>query len=271
MEQLSLSDEFRRLWQGRDPFAEVDRLEGEVFRQVKTRRTIRFTAGGRGYFAKIYHGTGWWEILKELLQFKIPVLGARNEWEALNLLHELGVDTMTPVAFGCRGRSPAHLHSFLITEELTGTRSLEQLCLHEWQARPPAFRMKKALIERVAASVGRMHRHGMNHRDCYICHFHLEVPPGWEQMPPDELRLYVIDLHRAQRRHLAPRRWFIKDVAGLYFSAMDAGLTRADRLRFIRAYEQKPLRDVLHRRRRFWKSVERTALALYRKHSPRVS
>ncbi len=271
MEQLFLSEEFRRLWQGRDPFAEVDRLEGEVFRHVKARRTIRFSANGRWYFAKIYHGTGWWEILKELLQFKVPVLGARNEWEALNLLHRLGVATMTPVAFGCRGRSPARRQSFLITEELTGTRSLEQLCLHEWKGRPPAFRMKKALIERVASVAGTMHRHGMNHRDCYICHFHLDVPPGWEQLPPDQLRLYVIDLHRAQRRHWATRRWFIKDVAGLYFSALDAGLTRADRLRFIRTYEQKPLRDVFRRRRGFWKCVERTALALYRKHSPAVS
>jgi heptose I phosphotransferase len=107
----------------------------------------------------------------------------------------------------------------------------------------------------------------MNHRDCYICHFHLEVPPGWERRPPEELRLYVIDLHRARIRPRAGRRWLVKDVAGLYFSALDAGLTRADRLRFIRAYEQQPLRDVLPRRRRFWKSVERAAWALYRKHS----
>jgi heptose I phosphotransferase len=271
MEQLYLSEEFRRLWQGRDPFAEVERLEGEVFRQVKTRRTIRFSAGGRWYFAKIYRGIGWWEILKELLQFKVPVLGARNEWEALNLLHRLGVATMTPVAFGCRGRSPARRRSFLITEELTGTRSLEQLCLHEWKARPPSFHMKKALIERVATVAGEMHRHGMNHRDCYICHFHLDVPPGWEELPPERLRLYVIDLHRAQLRHRAARRWFIKDVAGLYFSALDIGLTRTDRLRFIRAYEQKPLREVFRRRRRFWKCVERTAFALYRKHFPAVS
>jgi heptose I phosphotransferase len=72
----------------------------------------------------------------------------------------------------------------------------------------------------------------------------------------------VIDLHRAQIRRRTPRRWLIKDLAGLYFSALDIGLTRTDRWRFITAYEQKPLRKVLQEHQRFWRRVERTALAL---------
>ena len=117
-----------------------------------------------------------------------------------------------------------------------------------------------------------MHTHGLNHRDCYFCHFHLDRsgvsgnPQSAIRNPKStELRLYVIDLHRAQIRRRTPRRWLIKDLAGLYFSALGIGLTRTDRLRFIRAYEQKPLREVLRDRRRFWRRVERTALALRRK------
>lgn len=264
MKRLWLSDRFRTVWQGRDPFDEVDRLEGEVFRRVASRKTIRFALDGRHYFAKIHHGVGWREIVKNLLHLKLPVLGAQNEWRALNLLHEIGVPTMTPVAFGRMGRNPARIRSFLITEELTGTMSLEDLCA-AWAAQPPPPRLRRALIEQVAALVRRMHAHGLNHRDCYICHFHLDISSGSPPGASDKLRLYVIDLHRAQIRRRTPRRWLIKDLAGLYFSALGIGLTRTDRWRFIAAYEQKPRRAVLQEHSRFWRRVERTARALHAK------
>jgi heptose I phosphotransferase len=260
-EQLFLSGEFRRMWHGRDPFQEVDRLEGEVFRQIKARRTIRFATPQGSYFAKIHHGVGWREIIKNLLQLKWPVLGAQSEWAALNLLHQIGVHTMTPVAFGRRGRNPAHIQSFIITEEITNTVSIEDLCVR-WKDSPPPVGLRKALIERVALTVRQMHRHGMNHRDCYICHFLLDVSGGLEHLHADNLRLYVIDLHRAQIRPTIPKRWAVKDVAGLFFSAMDIGLTRADRLRFVRAYAETPIRKM---DRRFWRQVHRKAVRLYRK------
>ncbi len=264
MRQIWLSDRFRTLWEGRDPFDEVERLQGEVFRQVKSRRTIRVVLDGRAYFAKIHYGVGWREILKNLLQLKRPVLSAQNEWRALSLLALAGVRTMTPAAFGRTGSNPARIRSFLITEELTGTASLEDLCAR-WTSQPPAFRLRKTLSEEVATMVQTMHAHGVNHRDCYLCHFHLDTSSEPARLEPGALRLYVIDLHRAQIRWRTPRRWLVKDLAGLYFSAMDVGLTRTDRLRFIRAYERQPLRNVFRRRGQFWHRVERTALALHRK------
>jgi len=274
MKELWLSNRFRTLWDGRDPFEEVERLQGEVFRRVASRKTIRVTIEGARYFAKIHHGVGWWEIVKNLLHLKLPVLSAQNEWTALNLLALIGVPTMTPVAFGRAGRNPARIRSFLITEELTDTTSLEDFCA-TWPAQPPLFRLRQALTEQVASAVRQMHAHGMNHRDCYLCHFHLdtssisETPQSAIRNPeladPPRLRLYVIDLHRAQIRRRTPRRWLIKDLAGLYFSALDIGMTRTDRLRFIRAYEQRPLRDVFSCRRSFWRRVEQAALALHRK------
>lgn len=274
MKQLWLSSRFQTLWEGRDPFDEIERLPGEIFRQVASRKTIRFAAHGDHYFAKIHYGVGWLGIVKHLLRLKLPVFSAQNEWKALDLLPRIGVPTMTPAAFGRMGSNPARIRSFLITEELTGTTSLEDLCA-AWASRPPSFRLRKALTERLASLVRQMHVHGINHRDCYLCHFHLdtswtsedsrcEIRNGKAAQPP-ELHLYVIDLHRAQIRRRTPRRWLIKDLAGLYFSAMDVGVTRTDRLRFIRAYEQRPLREVFRNHQRFWRRVERTALALHRK------
>ena len=264
MRQIWLSARFRTLWEGRDPFDEVERLQGKVFRQVKSRRTIQVVLDGHGYFAKIHHGVGWGEIVKNLLQWKRPVVSAQNEWRALSLLALAGVRTMTPVAFGCTGTNPARIRSFLITEELTNTTSLEDLCAR-WTSQPPPFPLRKALSEEIAGMVRAMHAQGINHRDCYLCHFHLDTSNGPTPTEPSDLRLYVIDLHRAQIRRRTPRRWLIKDLSGLYFSALDVGLTRTDRLRFIRAYEQRPLHDIFGHRGRFWRRVERTALALHRK------
>jgi len=271
MKQVWLSSPFRSLWEGRDPFEQVDLLQGEVFRRVASRKTIRFAVNGGHYFAKIHYGVGWLEILKNLLHLKLPVLGAQNEWSALKRLSRIGVHTITPVAFGRMGSNPARVRSFLITEELTGTTSIEDLCA-AWASQPPAFRLRNALIEQIASMVRQMHAHGINHRDCYLCHFHLATSSGLrpgearrEPAEPDKLRLYVIDLHRAQIRRRTPRRWLIKDLAGLYFSAMDFGITRTDRLRFIRAYEQRPLQQVFQERTRFWRRVEQTAIALYTK------
>ena len=42
-----------------------------------------------------------------------------------------------------------------------------------------------------------------------------------------------------------PRRWRDKDLAALYFSALDIGLTRRDLLRFLGAYFACPLRQIL--------------------------
>ena len=38
---LELDPVFSREWEGKDPFTELEKTEGEIFRQVKSRRTFR--------------------------------------------------------------------------------------------------------------------------------------------------------------------------------------------------------------------------------------
>ncbi|GAB1367692.1 lipopolysaccharide core heptose(I) kinase RfaP [Azonexus hydrophilus] len=240
-QQLWLQPPFAGLWAGQDAFVAVDALDGEVFRQRDGRRTFRCEIGGRGYFVKIHHGIGWGEIVKNLLVGRAPILGAGNEWQAIHRLTAIGIDTMRAVAFGQRGWNPARRHSFLITEELAPTISLEDFC-REWAHQPPPAALKHALIRRVADMAGRMHRAGVNHRDFYLCHFLLHLEP---QPTAQNLKLSLIDLHRAQSRTQVPRRWRDKDLAGLYFSALGIGLTQRDFLRFLRVYFARPLRAIL--------------------------
>ena len=239
--KLILAEPFARLWAERDPFEAVEGLQGVVYRELEARRTLRTEVDGKGYFVKIHRGIGWGEIAKNLLTAKLPVLGAGQEWRALERLHQAGVPTMTAVAYGERGDNPATQHSFIVTEELAPTVSLEDYSL-DWVRQPPAPRLKRALITEVANMTGTMHRAGVNHRDCYICHFLLHTD---RPVTADDLKLSLIDLHRAQTRAATPRRWRDKDLAGLYFSALDIGLTRRDLLRFLKVYFRAPLHTIL--------------------------
>ena len=257
--KLILAEPFKSLWTGRDAFDAVEALEGQVYRELEGRRTLRTEVDGRGYFVKIHRGIGWSEIVKNLLTAKAPVLGAAQEWQAIQRLTEAGVPTMTAVAYGERGANPARQHSFIITEELAPTVDLEQLSLN-WAEQPPKPVLKWALIDRVAQMTGAMHRAGVNHRDCYICHFLLHTD---RPIQADDLRLSVIDLHRAQVRSATPRRWRDKDLAALYFSALDIGLTRRDKLRFLCIYFQRPLRQVLREEESLLAWLERKAAKLY--------
>jgi heptose I phosphotransferase len=232
----------------------------DVYRNREGRKTLRFHYRGRPYFLKLHTGVGWIEVVKNLLQLRLPVVSARNEYRAVLALQRAGVYTMTIGAYARKGCNPAAIRSMIVTSELTGTISLEDFCAG-WASAPPAPAVRMGLIRTVADSAQRMHRAGINHRDFYLCHFHLDEASLLEPLP----RCYLIDLHRAQIRGRTPRRWRVKDLAGLYFSAMDCGLGQRDLLRFMRHYSEGGLRTALGADRRLWQQVERRALELYRK------
>ena len=195
-----------------------------------------------------------------MLQLRLPVTSARNEYEAVRRLTDIGVPTLSVAAYTVEGANPARRRSLLVTDELTGTVSLEDFCEH-WATRPPDFAVRSKLIRVLADSARRMHDAGINHRDFYLCHFHLAEDTLAARQP----RCHLIDLHRAQLRDQTPRRWRIKDLAGLYFSAMDCGLQQRDLLRFLRHYSAGGLRCALTTDKRLWQQVEHRAKALYRR------
>lgn len=257
-ETVFLNAVWQNAWAGKDPFAEAQALQGKVYRSKEGRRTLQFTYAGNSYFLKLHAGIGWGEIIKNLLQLRLPVLGAANEYQACLQLKTLGVDTLTPVAFGRRGVNPAQQLSFLITEDLINTISLEDVC-KQWATRSPSLREKRALIRKLATISKTLHDNGINHRDYYLCHF-LRADNGaaFQQ----NHALYLIDLHRAQMRSAVPKRWRVKDLAGLFYSAFDVPLTRRDLLCFLSVYQRSWLRDVSDAQ---LQAVCRKAVALYRK------
>ena len=261
---LILRDELQTLWQGKDVFAEVQQLRGEVARMAPGRQTLRFELNGQAYYRKLHTGVGWGEIFKNLVRLRLPVIGARNEWLALNKLAELDVPSLTPVAYGEQNTNPATRLSFIVTRELTGTVQLDHYLLERLQAGALGFAEKLVLLQQVAKTARTLHAGGINHRDFYLCHFLLDCRSmeAWRQGQGEPV-LYLVDLHRAQLRAKVPRRWRVKDLGSLYFSGMDLGVSRRDIGRFLRLYFGESLRHIIEQRNVLLDEIEQRALRLY--------
>jgi heptose I phosphotransferase len=262
---IELSPELLRALPPNGAFDHLLNIPGKVHREVRNRRTVEFTSDGRRYFIKAQRGCGWGEILKNIFSARLPIVSARTEWLAIESVRAAGIPTMSVAGRGLRGVSPAALESFVITDALDGMVSLEELTA-KWNSLPPRIRvrLKRALIGRIADIARRLHGAGMNHRDFYLCHFLVRDRDWTAWNLGDELELFLIDLHRVQRRAVVPERWLVKDLGGLLFSALDAGITRRDLLRFLRVYRRDSWRESLQSERALWKRVGANAVNLYR-------
>ena len=245
-------------------FDRIFQLTGQEFRNREGRETLRVEIGGEFYFLKRHCGYGWKFILKTLLTGGFPRISARTEQEAIQRCQKAGILTVEVVGCGERGSNPATRQSFLLMRELRGCCDLEQLC-QTWPTQPPEPKFRQALMEAIGNTARRMHAAGLNHRDFYLIHLWLELPIRDD----GELRLHVIDLHRAMWHRRVPLYWRVKDLAALLFSARDCGITKSDCLRFIRAYRGKSLREIFTEEPALWRLVLLRSNRVFRRHNHR--
>ena len=216
--------------------------EAAIAKKQRTDRvTLRFTLDDAGheraFYIKRHRRSSWMEYLKPLLSLRFPILGARNEWNALLAFHEAGLPTMTPVAFGRHGAD-----SFLMTEALENCTKLSELettaradsnlvNVTEQEGSHTSGPVRRSLVERIARMTQRMHSAGLHHQDYYLGHLLLPNQATGDS-PPD--RVYVIDLGRVRKQQPLSQRWIVKDLAQLNYSAHGASLN--ERVRFLREY-----------------------------------
>jgi heptose I phosphotransferase len=258
--ELYLRDELAAAWRGLDPFQVVAALEGEVYREVAGRRTLRVLVDERPYFLKFHSGVGWGEILKNLLSLRRPVIGAANEYRACRQLEELDIAAPRVAAYGARGWNPATRESFILCDPIEDAPSLETLT-ENWHVQAPDGLQVRRLVMALARLARRFHAAGFVHRDFYLCHFLVDA----DGLARGEVQLSVIDLHRARRFRRLPRRWRKRDLAALFYSSLDLPLSQRAWLRFVRVYADRPLREVRSADGVLWGGVVSRARALYRK------
>lgn len=228
-------------------------LKGQPFRDVKGRKTLQVKLEGNSYFIKQHFGVGWAEIFKNLVSLRKPIISAKTEKLAIEKLDEIGIPTTPLVAFGQRGFNPATRQSFLVTRDLGNIISLENYCA-DWLKKPPSEKFKRDLIVAVAQLARKLHEAGLVHRDFYICHLCLDA----NLLAKGKIKLYLIDLHRLAMGQPQAGRAVMKDIAALYFSAMDIGLSNEDLEIFKQNYTQ-------HLPENFWSDVKARADKLYQK------
>ena len=256
-EVIFLNPEIKKFFSNQDPFQKAKEIEGTIYRDFANRVTKEFKINENNYFIKVHLGLGWREILKNYAQLKQPSFGAHDEWKALNKLQEIGIKCPEPVAFGRQGINPSQLESFIITKSLDNTVSLEDLTL-EWKRKPPSKAMRDSVLRNVAELCKRMHLEGINHRDLYLCHFHVN-----KNIPSKET--YLIDLHRAQLRKHLPNRWIVKDIGGLLHSAIDLNFSKRHFYQFFKIYFNCSIRELFLYHSKFIKSSSERAIRMFLK------
>ena len=169
-------------------------------------------------------------------------------------LKRAGIDSMRVVAYGEQVVGGV-TESFFMTEELAGYRPLDDFI--RWRFMPAAERTRfdhdlESLAFAIADVARRFHAVGFNHRDFYCCHFFVQ------EVDAEGFAIRLIDLQRVEKRRWLRRRWIVKDLAQLAYSAPRERVTRTMRMAFIKRYlgvkrlgpaEKKLIRRVLRRQR----------------------
>ena len=252
------------LLEERNTFDRIMSLQGEMYRKVAKRCTLRFLHDDKAYFAKLHFGVGWIEIIKNWLQARQPILGAENEYFASKRLMEAGVSTLDIVAYGYRGRNPARKQSFIISKEISHTKNLDDV-FNACKQQPMPLKQKRQIIKQVAEITRKMHDSGVNHRDYYACHLLATIDEHTGEVDFETLKIHIIDLHRAQLRQKIPTRWIVKDLGSLFFSVMNYHFSTRDYLYFIKHYEKKTISASWHSKKYFWASVIKRGKQLHQK------
>lgn len=194
------------------------------------------------------------EYVKPLLRLTRPILGARNEWDAMIGFHRLGIDTMVPVALGKSGGD-----SFVMSQAIDGCTKLSHwMEQHLPAGEQSATEHTRRLAEQVAGIARTMHAAGLHHQDFYLTHL---------LVPENDIhgRTFVIDLGRVCQRRRLSTRWIVKDLAQLNYSA--AHFSADDRRHFMKAYFG---RDLQRSDQPLLRRIERKTRAIAR-HSRRNS
>jgi hypothetical protein len=195
--------------------------------RTTTRLEMTCESGDRNvFFLKRHRRPPLVELVKPWLRLQWPILGARNEWEAILRFHEVGIATMIPVALGeSRGRS------FLLTAAIEGCSKLSEWMNEQGGALRNGQRQTwHQAIAGVAHVARTMHAAGLHHQDFYLTHLMFPLGEKAEQ----SRQIHVLDLGRVRWHRRLSSRWIVKDLAQLDYSASRA--TSSDRLRFLTTY-----------------------------------
>ncbi|MFH1745555.1 MAG: lipopolysaccharide kinase InaA family protein [Planctomycetota bacterium] len=147
------------------------------------------------------------------------------------LLHR-NINTARPLVALERRRGPFVLDSILLTEAIPGAVDLETHLHKEHATRNGTewFHHKRMLLELVVRQLRRLHARGFSHRDCKASNILVSRYP--------RIELLWIDMDGIRGPHRRPRQGQEPQaLVCLHVSLLEVpGLTRTDRVRFLKSY-----------------------------------
>ncbi len=156
---------------------------------------------------------------------------AARAWQTGHALLHRDVPTARPLAFVERRLGPLLLDSVLVTEAVPGGVDLETYLKRGAGQRTPrdAFRHKRALLERLVWLIRRLQDSGFCHRDCKASNVLVITQP--------QLRMLWIDMDGIEHVGELNHEQRLLPLVRLHVSLLDVpGLTRGDRVRFLKRY-----------------------------------
>lgn len=190
--------------------------------------------GLRAAYLKKHHVRTWRQWLRARLGWGPRASAGRVEATNVARLEADGIAAMRVIAFGERLHGNGLLESFVLTEELTGFTQLDHFLRRRFgecdACRPRPDGDLQALIAAVADVARRFHAAGYNHRDLYCCHFFIR------ESLPGRFQVNLIDLQRVEHRRRFRRRWIVKDLAQLAYSAPRERISWRHQIAFVKRY-----------------------------------
>ena len=150
------------------------------------------------------------------------------EFESASELAAEGINTPKIISYGQQWGTFFEKRSFIITEKIPDAESLERKLpfYFDGPATAEKLKLRRRFVAQLASFVKKFHQTNYRHRDLYFSHIYYS----------DDGSFYLIDLARAFKPMLLHRRFRIKDIAQLHYSAPARYFSRTDRLRFYLGY-----------------------------------
>ncbi|MSR60573.1 MAG: hypothetical protein EXS05_23515 [Planctomycetaceae bacterium] len=216
--------------------------------QVKTSRGTGPDTGPIGAFWKRIAGRG---LLSRLVT-KWRMSPVRRAWEVGHALLRRGIETPRPLIFVETGSAPG-APSYLLTQSIGPGLTATEFFQKEW----PLFTAEQRIAwirghaRRLARSVRRLHDSGFDHRD-------LKFPNLLVSADPADDRVWLLDLDAVGKWPKLPGIRARQNLSRINVSAMQvAGISRADRLRFLKWYLGSRFADEW---KQWWRVISRRSL-----------
>ena len=184
-------------------------------------------------FVKRYLPLPFKEYFKAITSFR-PFFpsGAMHEWDAILAFHAAKIPTMKPLAAGHFSDGRSALLTLGISDYRRASDILPELMGKESE------NTRSELILKIAELAGKMHAARFAHQDFYLVHlFVKEVVKSEKSTNEKNFQVLPIDLQRIIMGKRFSRRWRVKDLGQLLYSAFDCA-TEKDRELFWKRYTE---------------------------------